>query len=295
VNEAQIFRFLTKPCPPEQLKAAVEDGLMQHRLVTAERRILQETLIGCIQALMDVLAITNPVAFGRASHIKRLVTEFAGKLDCGTYWQLVAAAMLSQLGYVSLPVDLVQKHYYGERLTPEEQILVKAVPDVVNGLLQHIPRLEPVMQILTALTWKDEQLKRLGDGTIGLGARILGLVLQYDELVAQGHTVDVAVQTLRGHSSRYGDELIEGFAKHVGAGSGKSEARQIALRSVRPGMLIMQDIRTHLGTLLVPRGFEVTTAFIERMRNFGPELLGETVNVVIPAAGAESQRQVAQR
>ena len=72
VNKAQIFRFLTKPCPPDQLKAAVEAGVMQHRLVNAERSILKETLIGCIKALTDVLAITNPVAFGRANRVKRL-------------------------------------------------------------------------------------------------------------------------------------------------------------------------------------------------------------------------------
>jgi hypothetical protein len=53
---------------------------------------------------------------------------------------------------------------------------------------------------------------------------------------------------------------------------------------VKPGMVIMQDIRTHLGTLLVARGFEVSNAFLERSRNFGPELLNEIVKVQIPAA-----------
>jgi hypothetical protein len=51
-------------------------------------------------------------------------------------------------------------------------------------------------------------------------------------------------------------------------------------------MVIMQDIRTHQGTLLVPRGFEVTSLFLERARNFGPELLAESVKVVVPAAKA---------
>jgi len=37
VNEGHIHRFLTKPCPTDQLLAAVEDGLHQHRLLTAEK------------------------------------------------------------------------------------------------------------------------------------------------------------------------------------------------------------------------------------------------------------------
>jgi len=60
VNEGQIFRFLTKPCAPDELRAAVEAGVIHHRLVTAEKVLMQETLIGCINALIDVLAMTQP-------------------------------------------------------------------------------------------------------------------------------------------------------------------------------------------------------------------------------------------
>jgi len=224
------------------------------------------------------------VAFGRAGRVKRLAMEFAESLGCRDYWQLEAAAMLSHIGYLSLPPELVDKLYNGETLTPDEKTLAEGVPEVAMNLLENIPRLDPVMQILAAMRWTDEQIMRLGDGTIGLGTRILLLGLEYDVLITQGHAMDVAVQTLRRHASRFGAELIEKFAQHLGAGSGKAEARQMALKAVQPGMVIMQDVRTHLGTLLVARGFEVSTAFLERSRNFGPELLNEIVKVQIPAA-----------
>jgi len=281
VNKAQIFRFLTKPCPPDALKAAIEAGVVQHRLVNAERSILKETLNGCIKALIDVLAITNPVAFGRASRVKRMTMEFAARLNCKDFWQLEAAAMLSQIGYLSLPPELVEKLYYGEPLTPEEKVLASGAPEVSNSLLDNVPRLEPVIQILTALQWTDDQIARLGDGTVGLGTRILGLVLDYDALITQGQAVDVAVQTLRRRSGRFGASLIEQFATHVGAGSSSKEIREMPLRTVQPGMVIMQDLRTHLGTLLIARGFEVTPVFLERARNFGPDLLNETIRVLV--------------
>ena len=284
VNKARIFSFLTKPCPADQIKAAVEAGVMQYRLVIAERSILQETLIGCIKALIDVLAIANPVAFGRANRLKRLAVDFAASLQCTNYWQLEAATLLSQIGYLSLPAELVSKLYFGEPLTPEEKILAGGAPEVALRLLDNIPRLEPVIQILTALKWSDEQVTRLGDGTIGMGTRILGMVLEYDALVTQGHSVDVAIQTLRARGARFTPELIEQFGAHLGAGSSQNEAREMPLRAVKLGMFITQDIRTHLGTLLVPRGFEVTSLFLERMTRFGPELLAETVQVMIPAA-----------
>jgi hypothetical protein len=131
--------------------------------------------------------------------------------------------------------------------------------------------------------WTDEKITRLGDGNTGLGTRILGLVLEYDSLLTQGHSADVAVQTLRLRAARFGSDLIDQFGQHVGAASGKNEARELALRSVRPGMVMLQDVRTHLGTLLVPRGYEVSSTFLERIRYFGPDLLNETVKVLVPA------------
>jgi hypothetical protein len=48
-------------------------------------------------------------------------------------------------------------------------------------------------------------------------------------------------------------------------------------------MVFMDDLRTSVGTVLVPKGFEVTETFLERMRNFGPGILQEKVRVAAPA------------
>ena len=42
VNQGHIFRFLTKPCSPEDFANALEAGLEQHRLLTAERQLLTQ-------------------------------------------------------------------------------------------------------------------------------------------------------------------------------------------------------------------------------------------------------------
>ncbi len=287
VNTGQIFRFLTKPCPPDELIASVQAAVEQHRLVTAERILLQETLIGCIHSLVDVLALTNPVAFGRASRLRRQAMAFAAHLGWAQgFWQLEASAMLSQIGYLSLPAELVEKIYYGERLTPEEEILNQGVAEVASKLLDRVPRLEPIVQILSSLNSSSGQLEQLGDGPVGRAARILRLVTDFDALTSQGNSPDTAIQMLRGRENRYGGKLIQEFATHLGAGSGEMEVVEMPLRQVRPGMTILQDVRTYLGTLLVPRGFEVTERFIERMPNFGAGILGEKVQVKVPAARA---------
>jgi len=284
VNEGQIFRFLTKPCSTETLRAAIDAGVMQHRLVCAERVLLQETLIGCIKALVDILAMTNPVAFGRATRLRRLSVDMAGALEIKGFWQLEAAAMLSQIGFISLPIELVEKLYYGKRLTPEEKTLAEGAPQVAQNLLGRIPRLEPVLEILSAM----RKGGVTADPTLKQGAAILRLLLEYDAEVVQGHPIELAIQKLRAQPDRHDAKMINALESLVGAAVAPQELCEMTVDRVRPGMVFVDDLYTHVGTLLVPKGFEVTEAFLERARNFGPGILQEKVRVMAaPRAGAK--------
>jgi response regulator RpfG family c-di-GMP phosphodiesterase len=277
VNEGQIFRYLTKPCPPDQLRAAIEAGVAHHRLLVAEKVLLQETLIGCIGALVDILAITNPVAFGRATRVKRVAADLAAAIGTKGFWQLEAAAMLSQIGYISLPTELVEKLHYGKRLTSEERVLADGAPQVAQKLLGRIPRLEPVMEILAA----SQQVKSdLPEGLIKQGAGILRLVLEYDTQIAQGRPINEAVAAIRAQTSRHDAKLVEQLELLVGASVGAQDQSEVAVGDLIPGMVFMNDLRTPVGTLLVPKGFEVTATFLERVRNFGPGILQERVRVM---------------
>jgi len=283
VNKGQVFRILSKPCPVEELKAALEAAVAQHRLMNAERAVLQETLVGCIGALMEVLALANPVAYGRANHIKRLACELAGRMGCTDFWQLEAAALLSQVGYLALPPEIVEKVHEGVPLTSDERKLADGVPAVAIKLLDHIPRLEPVLQILTALTWTDAQLTRLGDGTIGLGTRILGLTLEFDALQAQGNSKDVALHTLGSRVGRFGARLFGQLGHCAATDDSTPESLEIPLRRVVTGMTILQELRTRSGVLLAPKGFEVSRSFVERIGSLAPELLDSNVRVTSKA------------
>jgi response regulator RpfG family c-di-GMP phosphodiesterase len=276
INEGQIFRFLTKPCPPDALRSAIEAGVLQHRMVVAERVLLQETLVGCIKTLIDVLAITNTVAFGRARRIKELASELAAASGAKECWQLEAAAMLSQLGYISLPTELVEKLYYGKRLTPEERTLADGAPEVARRLLSRIPRLEPVLEILVL----SRQSKGDGsDGIVKLGGQILRIVLEYDAQIARGQSIGGALLALRSES--FDAKLVKTLESLVGEAVVEQQVSEVLVGRLTPGMVFLNELRTSVGTLLVPKGFEVTEAFLERVRNFGPNILQEKVRVTL--------------
>src|SRR5581483_4464924 len=141
VNGGRVFRFLCKPCRPEALIMAVEAAVEQHRLITAERELLEETLRGCVNALSEVLASVSPDAFGRAIRVRQLLSKLLKYLGVQDRWAIEVAAMLSQIGCVTLPAPVLKKIGHGETLTPAEQAMKDRVPIFLEQLLDSIPRL----------------------------------------------------------------------------------------------------------------------------------------------------------
>jgi CheY-like chemotaxis protein len=65
VNRGAIFRFLTKPCDSELLVQTLEAGIRQYELVTAEMQLLDQTLKGTLEMLVELLSLLDPRSFGR--------------------------------------------------------------------------------------------------------------------------------------------------------------------------------------------------------------------------------------
>lgn len=269
VNHGQVFRFLTKPCPPESLLAAIADAVEQHRLVLAERELLEQTLQGSIQTLVSLLAMTNPPAFGRAVRVKALVSELATRLRLSPRWQLEVAAMLLPLGLATVPPETVEKVYYGLPLEEEEKKAVARCAATTEQLLAHIPRLELVRATL-AWFWSPGRPLELSlpDAQLDLAERsaaILRGAVDFDVLEAQGHRADVAVASMRAQSGRYPGPLLQALEELRGNPGARVEWRELPAAALRPGMVFAEDLKLVSGALLVPRGMEVTPAMIERL------------------------------
>jgi len=285
VNEGQVFRFLTKPCPPPALLAAVDAAVEQHRLVTAERVLLEQTLHGSIQTLVDVLSLTNPVSFGRATRIKQHASELAAQLEMKERWQLEVAAMLSQLGTITLPAETVERVCYGQPLSDAEQAMVARVPAVTEQLLANIPRLEVVREILAA--WPrsyraDASPPEDAQKALALrAAHVLRVAVDFDLLESQGHDSEIAVATLRGRRDLYDPAVVAALVAIRAADSRRKQVRELSIGAVGLGMVFAEDVRLTSGTLLVARGYVVTPSFLERISNFTAGTVREPVRVFL--------------
>jgi len=272
VNEGNIFRFLTKPCEKDVLTNAIEEGLVQYRLVTAEKNLLEKTLIGSIKVLTDVLSATSPEAFGRSRRIARYVNHVVKKYELTAPWRFEAAAMLSQLGCVTLDPELIQEAYVGEPLSAEDQARFAAHPKVARDLLCHIPRMEAIawmvsQQLVEAIPEIPDDVPASSAESIALGARILKLAVAFDNLRMRGLTDEDAIERLRRRSREFEQKLIGALADIESEGS-QMELRKIPMAKLATGMILQQDILTHNGTLMVPRGNEITPALRIKLINF---------------------------
>jgi len=286
VNKGAVFRFLVKPCPPPELLSAVDAAAELHRVTVAEQTLLEQTLHGSIKMLTEVMSISNPVAFGRAQRIKQHVSALADKLELAERWQVEVAAMLSQLSTFTLPAETLEKVYYGAALSGEEQAMLDRAPDVTEQLLGHIPRLEAVRDILAGYTKpykKPEKPTELSHEQLQhqRWTQMLRVAADFDTLEAQGQSVAIALTTLKGRADQYEPQVLSAFLAMFGTRKEGDKIRDISVGALRSGMVLAADVKMATGTLFVARGYEVTPAFLERIRNFRPGSVREPIKVLI--------------
>lgn len=292
INEGQIFRFLTKPCAPEQFLSVMEEAIRQHELIVAERVLLQRTLVGAIKALTDIMTLVSPAVVGRAQRLKRRVSALAIELNLEDRWQVEIAALLSYLGQVSLPDFLTHKLSRGRELDPEESIRVDNATRAANRLIAHVPRLEPVSAILTALSDpipdEDTSGARQPDP---VQVQVLRLAMEAERLEAQGLQNQAIMEALQA-AGDYPATLLAAVRTALKIEQGSMERAEIPVNALTLGMVLDEDVKTTRDILIAPRGCEVTLSFIEHIAHFTKQLTKPTIAVLQQAAASDSTDEV---
>jgi len=288
VNEGNIFRFLTKPCDKEVLTRAIDAGLAQYSLVTAEKELLENTLMGSIKVLTEVLSAASPEAFGRSMRITRYVRHLVAKFNIPSPWRFEAAAMLSQLGCVTLDPELIKMSFVGERLSPEERARFAAHPKAAGNFLANIPRLDTVAWMVSQQLMPDTIKGNLSapahpEEEIVLGAKILRLAVVLDSFRMRGLSEKGSIDRLRDLRGEFSAELIDALAD-IEPETARMELRKVSTSSLSTGMILQQEIRTRTGMLVVPEGHEITQALLVRLENFARAgTIDKEVMALVPA------------
>jgi response regulator RpfG family c-di-GMP phosphodiesterase len=272
INEGQIYRFLTKPCPPEVLVTEIGNAVELNRLTVAEKELLSTTLRRTVESLTATLSLAQPAAFGRAERVTRTVTELAEALCIEDPWELEVTAMLAHLGAVTLPQSVLTKLESGRPLTDDEAAMAGRVPGISRDLVAAIPRLEDVAEAIGQYPCRYDGRAAVPTTPRGadlpLAARVLRVAVDFDTGMTQRPSVQATIAALQADAGAYDPAVLDALVRCHDVADVPGPPREITVDELQPGMVIFDDILTSDGVLLISRGTEVTDPLILRLENY---------------------------
>jgi response regulator RpfG family c-di-GMP phosphodiesterase len=299
INEGHIFRFLNKPCSTDDLTRALDACLAQHRLITAERDLLQKTLTGSVKVLTDILSMTDPASFGQRMNLRAAIRELAPHLAIRNPWDIELAAMLGDIGAVVIPDTIMAKHRKGLPLSDEERQLLASIPEKGKDLLSNIPRLEQVAKIVHCQNKNYDGSGFPPDGSAGkdipLGARVIRVLRDLYALESGGAQRSETLRTLAQRPGLYDPALLNLLSLLEDERAGRKPGHDpfaIKVSQLCPGQVVLANVETSDGVLLLARGNQITPMILSRLKNYHRFVgLKEPilVDVMIPTITREEQ------
>jgi len=212
INNGQVFRFISKPCKPEELALAVDAGVRQHRMITAERELLEATLTGSIAAMTGMLEVLDPALFSTARSLADRASWVARAMGAQDAWSITLAALFAPLWILPLSGELRRKAAAEGMGDPA----LAPAQDKAANIVQPIPRLEGVAQIIrhlgTGFDGSGASALALKGEALPLGSRILRALLDFSAIEGRVKSMDVALEELRLQGGRYDPKVLSALA-----------------------------------------------------------------------------------
>lgn len=270
VNRGKIFRFLNKPCPPEQLVGALVAAIAQYDLLTAERVLLRDTLTGTIKVLTEALTLTDPEAAAWMTGVVRNMAALTEAIGAPNEWRFSMAARLSLVGLVAL-----RDTDDGDPLGEDS---LRDCAACGAKLLRHIPRIQSAINIVSRQREAgplpspiDPHHPESGET---LGARLLRLSvdieraahgrIELDDLLKElDADPSPAAKTLGGVCRKLLSESAASVTPRA-----RTRREMVMVSGLRPGMRVEADVLSKSGDrrLFLAKGAELNDVTIERLR-----------------------------
>lgn len=275
VNIGAIFRFLTKPCPSNELTAALALGIRQYKLVTAEKEILEKTLTGSVKLLTELVSISEPALTAKAEKICEYTKIVCPALQIENAWELEFAAMLEPLGALTHPKELRTKVTNAEQLNEKELEAILDIPNISSRLLANIPRLENVSELVKfagpMITDPDKAAVPLESQTTEM--RTIRILCDIVEMELSGTSEKNALDVLRARNQIYDFELVEKIAQviekgSIGQGLENMVEMEVRVKNLLNGDILKQNVESLNDRLLLSKGTRITSVFLARLNSY---------------------------
>ena len=289
INTGEVFRFLSKPTTTKTLEDAIEAGLKQVRLIEAESRLLRETLTGTINLLYDLMASIDPGRHSRGLWMRDTVREVAQSIDIlKGRWEIEVAALLSQVGAISLPRELLKDRLSGDDEKSDEKDclsgddeksdesqLSNLILETGTELVGRIPYLEAVSKIIRYQHKRFDGSGFPEDSVAGhdipLGARVLKILHDFRKYDKQYHNRYRIQTRMRSVPGVYDTELMELIIPicplPYGVEAEENDRLELYAKDLKVGQKLLSHVRTVDNVIVVGAGNRLSPTFLARIKS----------------------------
>lgn len=274
LNTARVFQFLEKPCSPDFLKSNIAKALQQYEADRGQERAMHNALVGSVNALVDVLDLVNPEAIGFGKRIHDRVMMAGKRLGFKPLWHLELAVLLSHIGCVALPNDILRKVDEGTPLSPEEKQIFGMHPSIAASLLANIDQMAPVADIIR------HQHEAVSPEQ-PLGARIIKVALDLDRYERSGREPQVVLEKMSAKATIYDPRVVKSMISDLCPGGICAVSQELSIEELKEGMIVAKDLVNKEGTVLLLRGQPISKASLSRLKSFHVALgIVDSVHVI---------------
>jgi HD-GYP domain-containing protein (c-di-GMP phosphodiesterase class II) len=203
--------------------------------------------------------------------------EVAKALNVQDTWDLELAAMFCEIGKVTIPANTIVRQKSGAPLSEAEEEMLMRVPEIGFRFLSKIPRLESVAEMVLYQKKNYDgsgfPKEPISETQIPLGSRIIRIISDLHQLEAAGTKREAAFSILNHRKGRYDQAILDCAYTCLKAPEPAEQPIQDSIRSVsvaelEAGQVLVSDIETCSGALLVPTGNMISESLRERIWNF---------------------------
>ncbi|MGF1755025.1 response regulator, partial [Vibrio makurazakiensis] len=150
VNIGDVFRFINKPCSPDELLVFINSALHQYDLIIAEKVLLNKTLKGVISVLSEVISLIEPEVSEHNSRIQFHMDTLSKALKLKSHWSFEPMVQLSQLGHILFPDEQHNGHLTVPPIPEQSQAASQTQQSLgqhaalASDLIRRIPRMGPI-------------------------------------------------------------------------------------------------------------------------------------------------------
>lgn len=292
-DAVNLYRIVEENRTLHELTARqnIELGELNRNLeakVAEKTRKIRDNFFAFVRLFSDLMEIYDENVGGHSKRVAAIARGVALKFgfDAADVDLIESAALLHNIGLIGVPRDIIDKDE--DYLNEDEKALLRHNPVLSQDLLRSMDTLRQVGIIIRSHTERYDGTgypDGLRKDEIHIGSKIIAVCKLYDRL-RSGHkrmTQAEAVACLSAERSKgFDPEVIDVFAgfikdwKDDGAvQSSHAHGRLtmpataiLPISEIKPGMLLVENLVTSKGRLLVTKGTVLTGALVEKVVNF---------------------------